>query len=227
MAMRQTASATFRELLDASDGAFDDRLVEFFEPDEELVYQVRTPARAERVGLPGLLIYISPKPGAGMPDAWGEVLDEHNLVWVGAQDSGNEVHVARRVGFALLAPTIAAQVETIDTARIFLVGFSGGGRVASMMLPVYPDRYAGALLICGANGLVSIRRNTIDEFVKLPIVFLTGSGDFNLEDTRMANATFQQAGVAKAQLMVVDGLDHALPGQEDFAAALGCLVAST
>ena len=28
--------------------------------------------------------------------AWGDVLDKYNLLWVGAENSGNEVHVARR-----------------------------------------------------------------------------------------------------------------------------------
>jgi len=225
--MHKTARRTFRDLLDASTKVFDGQLAEFFEPDEELVYQVRTPTDADSAEPPGVVIYISPKPGARMPDAWGEVLDKHNLVWVGAQDSGNEVHVARRIGFALLAPTVAAQVVAIDTSRTFVLGFSGGGRVASMMIPAYPGQFAGAMFICGANPLFTATQQTIDELNQLPIIFLTGTGDFNLEDTRMALPTWQQAGVSKAQLMVVDGLGHALPAKEDFDVALESLVLPT
>ena len=136
--MHQTINTTFRELLKASNDAFDDQLGPFFEPGEELTYQVRTPTQAAPAALPGVLIYISPKTGAQMPAAWGAVLDKYNLLWVGAENSGNEVHVARRVGFALLASTLAAQVSAIDASRLFLTGFSGGGRVASMMLPALP-----------------------------------------------------------------------------------------
>ncbi|MDA1077127.1 MAG: hypothetical protein O3A63_20635 [Proteobacteria bacterium] len=70
----QTVSAIFKDLLGASDDAFDQRFTEFFETGEELIYQVRVPV-TERAEPPGVLIYISPKPGARMPDAWAEVLD--------------------------------------------------------------------------------------------------------------------------------------------------------
>jgi poly(3-hydroxybutyrate) depolymerase len=218
--MPQTVTATFGELLELTHDPFDPQLIEFFEPDEELVYQVRTPTGEARADPPGILIYISPKPGARMPDAWGQVLDQHNLMWVGAQDSGNEVHVARRVAFALLAPAVAAQVEAIDATRLLLTGFSGGGRVASMMMPAYPDRYAGALFICGANPLLTATQHSIDALGRLPMVFLTGTGDFNLEDTQVAISTYQQAGMARTQLMVVDGLGHGLPEATDLDTAL-------
>ena len=222
--MHQTIHTTFHELLKASNDAFDDQLVPFFEPWEELTYQARTPTQADPAAPPGVLIYISPKPGAKMPDAWGDVLDKYNLLWVGAENSGNEVHVARRVGFALLASTIAAQVTAIDASRIFLTGFSGGGRVASMMMPAYPERFAGTIFLCGANPLFSVTQDTIDMLAQVPMVFLTGTGDFNLEDTQMAISTYQLAGLDKAQLMVVEGLGHALPSEQDLDAALRSLV---
>lgn len=218
--MQQTISSNFAELVSASTAAFDEQLAQFFGLDEELVYEVRTPAGTDRAEPPGVLIYISPKPGARMPDAWGEVLDEHHLIWVGALDSGNEVHVARRAGYALLAPAAAALVQSIDSSRSLLTGFSGGGRVASMMMPIYPGRFAGALFICGANPLISATQDTVDALTGMPMVFLTGTEDFNLEDTRMAFSTYQHTGLAKAQLMVVDGMGHALPEATDLNAAL-------
>ena len=156
-----------------------------------------------------------------MPEGWEAALDRYNLVWVGAKDAGNEVHVARRVICALLAPLIAAQVVAIDPSRIFLSGFSGGGRVASMMMPLYPGRFAGALFICGANPLFVVSPEGVSGLDHRPLVFLTGTGDFNLEDTRLAVSTFQQAGLSRAELVVVEGLGHALPAGPDFEAAVG------
>ncbi|MEM7016302.1 MAG: hypothetical protein AAF512_03045 [Pseudomonadota bacterium] len=224
--MEQTVSKIFSDL-DTSADIFDEQLLPFFESWEELIYEVRTPTQAEHDNPPGVLIYISPKPGAKMPTAWGEVLDKHNLIWVGAQNSGNEVHVARRVGFALLASEIAAaQVDAIDTSRIFLTGFSGGGRVASMMMPEYPERFAGTIFICGANPMFNAPQDVLDTLAQVPMVFLTGTGDFNLEDTKMAISTYQYAGLDKAQLMVVDGLGHALPEAQDLDTALQSFVLS-
>ena len=217
---QQTARATFKELRDASHDALDPQFENFFEPDEELVYQIHTPANIDSARPPGVLIYISPKPGSRMPQDWAEVLDRHNLIWVGAENSGNEIHIARRVGLALLATVMATRLETIDTSRMVLAGFSGGGRVASMMMPVYPELFAGAIFICGANPLFNAEQSTIDALQQLPMVFLTGTGDFNLEDTQMAISTYRNSGLARTELMIVDGLDHALPLATDIDLAL-------
>jgi pimeloyl-ACP methyl ester carboxylesterase len=222
--MNQTRiEVPFGELLAAAGADFDPQLVEFFEEEEKLAYQVRKPSSDE--GPPGLLIYISPKPGAQMPAAWGEVLNERNLAWVGAEESGNEVHVARRVGMALLAPyaLILAGEGEFDMESKILSGFSGGGRVASMMMPVYPDRYSGALFICGVNALYVASHEAINGLLQLPMLFLTGTGDFNLDDTRMAIMTYEQAGLQNVRLTVVDELGHALPEAGDLALALDFL----
>lgn len=210
----------FGSLLEAAGADFDPRFVEFFESQEILSYQIRKPVAADQC--PGLLIYISPKPGAQIPEAWGAVLDRHNLVWVAAEQSGNEVPVARRVGMALLAPfAVIHGVECdVDLERMILSGFSGGGRVASMMMPVYPGRYSGALFICGVNALSVASRESIDGLMNLPMLLLTGTGDFNLDDTQMAQATYEQAGLRKTKLSIVDGLAHGLPEAPELEAAL-------
>ncbi len=216
--------AAFSDLAEACGDAFDPQLLSFFAADEPLRYELRAPAAPAGGPAPGLLVYISPKQGARMPEAWGPVLDEYNLAWVGAQDSGNEVHVARRVGFALLAPAAAARALQVDPSRMLLSGFSGGGRVASMMMPAYPRQFRGALFICGANPLFTATPQTVDALAHVPMVFLTGSGDFNLQDTRMAMATYQQAGLHGLHLMEVDGMDHSLPPAPPLGKALKYLL---
>ncbi len=215
--MTNAITLTFAELRAAAKN-FDPQLDDFFSADESLTYEVRWPTAHSTP--PGILIYVSPKPGASVPPMWETVLDQNNLVWVGAHNSGNEVHVARRVGMALLAATLAEQAGSINQHNVILSGFSGGGRVASMMLPAYPDNYSGALYICGANPLSATTQESLDSLRKLPMIFLTGSNDFNLEDTRMAIASYQQAGLLNAHLMVIDGLEHALPDAEGLARAI-------
>ena len=217
----ETLEARFDELRKEAAG-FDAQLDDFFKADETLRFQVCIPQN-DQAGPPGVLIYISPKPGARMPESWAEVLNKQNLVWVGAEESGNEVHVARRVGFAQLATTVARRFSAINEEQIYLSGFSGGGRVASMMMPAYPDAYAGALFICGANPMFTATPETIESLSNTPMTFLTGTGDFNLEDTQMAITTYQQAGLSAVQLQIVDGLGHALPDAADLDIALGHL----
>ena len=74
---------------------------QFLLADEDLVFEVVAPELEPGIQL-GALIYISPKPSAKLPPGWEAVLEKHRLVWVGAQDSGNEIHVGRRVALALL-----------------------------------------------------------------------------------------------------------------------------
>ncbi|MEM7096695.1 MAG: hypothetical protein AAF541_00435 [Pseudomonadota bacterium] len=216
--MQHILEESFSALRQDSPG-FDPQLDDFFEADEVLQYHVDTP-EGQHADAPGVLIYISPKPGARLPDAWAEVLNMHNLVWIGAHGSGNEVHVARRVGLAQLGLAVAHRFTPTCDEKVYLTGFSGGGRVASMMLPAYPQAYAGAIFICGANPMFTATPETIEALKNTPMVFLTGTGDFNLEDTQMAIATYQQAGLTAAQLQIVNGLGHALPESADLDTAL-------
>ena len=205
-------SQSFETLVKTVGEVFDPQLNDFFEPGETLKFQICAPAKPK-----GVLIYISPKPGAKLPEAWVQVLAERDLLWVGAENSGNEVHVARRVGLALLGLGLARE-RGVD-GRAILSGFSGGGRVASMMMPAYPHLFSGAVFICGANPMFTATPEAIEILQQVPLVFLTGTGDFNLEDTQMAITTYQHAELP-AHLMVVDGLGHALPEASDLDAAL-------
>lgn len=200
--------------------SLDEQFADFFKPEDELSFQVRLPNPIRPEAPPGVLVYISPKAGAQVPVGWADVLDKNNLIWVAALDSGNEEHVARRATKAVLALLVATEASPIDSARVILSGFSGGGRVASMMMPMYHGLFCGALFICGANPLFNAAQETLAALKKKPMVFLTGTGDFNLEDTQMAIQSYHQAGLLAAELSIVEGLGHALPDGQDLQSAL-------
>ena len=193
-----------------------DPMIDALDRTEPLTFELFVPDRASN-SAPGLLVYISPKPGAKMPPAWAEVLNNANLVWVGANDSGNEVHVQRRVALALAAPEAARAhcaslgINDINADRIYLAGFSGGGRVASMMAPVYPSRYQGAIYICGANPVSPMEEAQIVSLQSHRFVFLTGTRDFNNMDTQFAVDLSRRAGLGGCAFYVIDGHGHALP----------------
>ena len=209
--MQQQLTARFEDLVADAGPDFDESLTEFFSAEEELTYEITLPS-AYKVQAPAVFAYISPKAGAAIPSAWTEIFDAYNLAWVGALNSGNDVHVARRVGMALLAPTAIQKLYSNISDQFFISGFSGGGRVASMMVPNYPDRFDGALYICGANPLMGPTEAIVSQLNNISLVFLTGTGDFNLQDTQLARATYEYAGISSTQLMIVNELEHALPG---------------
>lgn len=205
--------------------AVEDDLMESLGEDEQLSFELYVPSGAASEP-PGLLVYISPKPGARMPPDWAAVLDAENLVWIGANDSGNEIAVTRRVALALLAPLAAAHhaagigLASLNAERTFLSGFSGGGRVASMMMPLYYETYRGAIYICGANPVEPLNDTQLRGLSAHRFVFLTGNEDFNHLDTQFAIGLSQRAGLGGGALYVVDGLDHALPDADPLARSL-------
>lgn len=216
-----TVSVTVRELVDESS--------EFFREadgalqlDEPLSFDVYTPpgVGGADAPAPGVLVYISPKPGAKLPETWLPFMNAANLIWVGANESGNDILVPRRVALALLGAEVAARESDIDRSRIYLTGFSGGGRVASMMMPFFLARFAGAIFICGANPVGPVSDEIQSLARERRFVFLSGTGDFNLFDTQMAIQNFEMAGFENLRLDVIEDMEHELPPAEAMADAI-------
>jgi len=99
----------------------------------------------------------------------------------------------------------------IASNRIYISGFSGGGRAASKLASQYPEVFSGAVYICGVdfwNEELDIR---VERLVKNRFVFLTGSKDFNRVETQGVYHRYLDAGAQLSKLMVVPGMSHELP----------------
>ena len=214
----RTIRSTRRALLGEAGATYEGPVA----PDEELNFEVRVPDNDSDTAA-GALVYISPNASGAMPHEWASVLDTLNLVWVGANESGNEIVVARRAALALMGREVAALAGPVDRSRIYLSGFSGGGRVASMMVLLYPTEFSGGLFICGANASGPAPDDQARLIAPLRFVFLTGTDDFNCADTEFAYGSFVAAGLGEPTLTVIDGLEHGLPGATDFRSALQVL----
>lgn len=100
----------------------------------------------------GLLVFVPPWRRARLPQGWGGVLDQRGLIFVSAQNSGNDVgSVGRREPLALLAAHNVINRYKIDPQRVYVSGFSGGSRVAQRLALGYPDLFHGALLDAGSD----------------------------------------------------------------------------
>jgi hypothetical protein len=120
-------------------------------PDEAIEWQVYVPETYDPEHPAGILTYISPTQKGSIPPQWKTLLDEQNLIWIGANNSGNKVRVQRRMAYALTAPAVINKSYQIDDARVYLAGFSGGGRVASMVAAEYPEIFKGAIFKAARN----------------------------------------------------------------------------
>ena len=211
------ASYTVRDLLGEKAARKYDRIVA---PDEAIEWEIYVPETYDPEHPAGILIYISPTPKGDIPSQWRSLLAEHNLIWIGANKSGNRVQVQRRMAFALTAPAVINRSYQIDNQRIYLSGFSGGGRVASMMAADYPEIFKGAIFNCGADYWGDDEPERLDLIRTNRYVFLSGTYDDALEQTKKAYRGFQSAGVEHSKLLVIRNMGHRNPKRRDFEKAI-------
>ena len=190
------------------------------DPDDVNEWAMYVPDSYDPESPPGLLVFISPTDSGRMPGRYSAVLDDHNLIWIGAHHSGNRVRVARRISLALLATVIADNNYRIDPSRVYVSGFSGGGRTASAVAAEYAQLFTGAIYICGVNFWDGHKPKQLDRVRDNRYVFLTGTRDFNRSETRRVHRAYRRAAVENVMLLEVAGMDHRMPAPEDLARAI-------
>lgn len=95
----------------------------------------------------GLVVFVPPWSNAVVPRSWRNTLDERGVIFVTAANSGNEApEIPRRMALALHEYANVSQQFHIDPERVYIGGFSGGGRVALRLALGYPDVFRGALI---------------------------------------------------------------------------------
>jgi predicted esterase len=201
-------SLTLKELLGEQEAS---RYQKILSPDDLITWSVYLPVNDGNQP-PGVLVYVSPLNLGRMETAWRSALDQHNLIWIGANKSGNRKPVDRRMVMALLALKALEKDYLISSNRIIVSGFSGGGRVASMLASQYPEVFSGAIYICGVNYWNDSLNPRIDRLVQNRFVFLTGSKDFNRTETQKVYRRYLKAGAEHSLLLDIPGMSHELPG---------------
>jgi tetratricopeptide (TPR) repeat protein len=100
----------------------------------------------------GLIVWVSPanSGGLGRP-ANLKVLADENLIWIGANNSGNDRWQWYRTGLALDAAHNMKKLYNIDPKRIYIAGYSGGGRIASSLAILFPRVFKGGAYFFGCN----------------------------------------------------------------------------
>lgn len=187
----------------------------------------------------GLLVYVNAGDDPGLPREYEPVLEKHKLIAVAAYRSGNGRNVFDRFRMAIDANVNLQERFNIDPKRVYVSGFSGGGRVASMLGLAYADLFTGAVPLCGVNFYLDIpsepgrmwQRNFIpvDEAVKIAkatgrFALVTGEKDMNLKNTRAVyEHGFRKEGFRHATVLEVPGMGHATPPAEWFDKALNFL----
>jgi len=109
--------------------------------DKPLRYRVRIPPDD---GPHGVLVFVKPIDSGEIPGNWTAELDRRHLIWIAADDFGNDHPRAQRVLAALAGLKFIESSEAIDAKRVYVGGMSGGGRVASTLITRFPRHFSGA-----------------------------------------------------------------------------------
>lgn len=194
----------------------------------------------------GLVVFVSPGPAGGLGpiDArrgWKAEIDRHELIWVGPNNVGNSRPTLPRLGLAIDAAVNAQARFRVDPDRVYVMGVSGGGRVASMLGVAFADVFrGGGAYIIGCDfykrersreqpGSFAQTYFTPPKQVLDPAkrrskhVFVTGDTDGNRDQTQTYFAAFRREGFEHCTYLQVPGVGHEPPPQEWFAKAMAAL----
>ncbi|MFI4896711.1 MAG: hypothetical protein ACIARR_02680 [Phycisphaerales bacterium JB059] len=196
---------------------------------EEERMWARLPAGYDPARPAGVGGWVSPSETWRMPGHFFGTLDEHNLIACGVDNAGNfrktrdgTTHgIVDRLQLMFdVLQTVRSRFE-VDDDRVYITGFSGGGRVSSILTCTFPEVFRGAAPIVGLD---SYAPATVEEGKYVPGRFpkprgarwkllttrriwaLTGSRDFNRVEMQ-----------ARVERMVADGLPvrlHTTPGMK-------------
>ncbi len=175
----------------------------------------------------GLLVWVSPTPSGKIrrPDNL-KVLSEKRLIWVGADNSGNRRRVWDRVGLALDAAHSMSELYNIDPHRVYVGGYSGGGRISTALSVLYPDVFEGGLLFMGCDYYRDVPMpdkpgaHWPAAFARPPgpafrlarernrYVFATGENDFNRMQTKVFHRLYKKDGFRHATYLEIPGANH-------------------
>lgn len=170
----------------------------------------------------GILTYINSANRGNLPRSYKELLKKHNLIAIGANTGGNEIWTYWRQILAISAVHKIKEKYKVDEDRIFITGTSGGGRVTSLLAIAKPEIFKGAIYLIGCNRWgKEVSPQAIKLAKKNYFVFITGTKDFNLEDTKGVHRYYKENGFKdNTKLIIVEGMKHSNPPANEFDSAL-------
>lgn len=172
---------------------------------------------------PGVVVFVSPTDSGKPPKGWLELLQQKRLSWVAAEGFGNRQPSAQRVLVALMGLSLAQRSATPDRKRIYIGGMSGGGRIASMTAPRFPQMFSGGLYIVGANFWMPDDAKLKQLAAQNRYVFITGNEDFNHMDMKSVYSRYRKKGLDASLLMDIPGYGHEYPDVEQLGQAIAFL----
>lgn len=189
-------------------------------------YLVYVPKHDPQRPLYGVYAHITAAPKGQFQPGFTEVLEKYRLIGIGSDNAGNPITTPMRQWKVLDGIEAIRRKYPTDPARIYVGGTSGGGRMASQMVLMFPELFTGGYYMIGANwyldtpvqaGFVRSVSPTLVNNVKQRArhVLMTGTKDMNLEGTKAVAGEFTKVGFPHL-LQVLPEHGHQAPPAEVF-----------
>jgi hypothetical protein len=190
----------------------------------------------------GMFVWVSPSNKGTPVKEWLAMLEKRKLIWVAPNGVGNKRTIWIRLGLALDAVHNAKKVYRLDPKRVYVGGFSGGGRIASIMPVAWPDVFAGGIYMMGSSyyrqlpapgkgGAVwrATYRAPPGQYLAAAKkdgrhVFFTGETDQNRDLTKVISDEAKKDGFKHVTYIEVPGLGHRNPPVEWMEKAFAALI---
>ena len=166
-----------------------------------------------------VVLFISPgNRGAGF-NQWKTSLSKAGIIFASPHQAGNGTPTPQRVHIVMDVLAELRRNFNVDPDRTYIAGFSGGGRIASVIAFALPEYFGGVIPVCAGGDLrqePALRQRVKD---RLSIAHLTGATDFNRgEVERMRHTTLTELKY-REKTWVVNRLGHGIPNATIFAEA--------
>jgi tetratricopeptide (TPR) repeat protein len=174
----------------------------------------------------GLIVWVSPIQ-YGHPYAhFLDVLRKHRMLWVGANSSGNPRPGWDRISLALDGAHNMQKLYDIDPERIYVAGYSGGGRISTGLSLHFPEVFQGGFFVYGCDFYRNVDApdkpgmiwpapfdpppRDILKLIKKRnrYVFLTGEHDFNRLQTRTNERLYREEGFRHTTYLEIPEATH-------------------
>jgi pimeloyl-ACP methyl ester carboxylesterase len=180
----------------------------------EQTYELFVPTRRGTSKKPmPVILFISP---TNEPMGWKHfqsLCKENDILFAGPRGAGNDCPAKKRVRIVLDVLDDLLRNYYTDPDRTYIVGFSGGGRVACHIAFALPELFGGLMSLCAGEDLHEeswLRQRVAD---RLSVALLTGEKDFNrAEVERLRGPYLSDVGV-RARVWSQPTLGHAVPAE--------------
>lgn len=206
--------------------------LKYSDPNEHLSYDIKTittylyvPENYKNDGSWGLYLHVNAGNRGQPVGSWVEGLKKHKLIYASPHGVENKVASPKRIGIALDTLATLQSIYSLDSKKIIIGGFSGGGSIACLTTFLFPDLFKGCISSARGIGLNSefhyLSKKDIRKVKREDVrfCFITGEGDFNYNHIVKNRGHWEKNKLA-FEIFDVPGMKHEVANAESFGAAL-------